>query len=255
MKPTALDIQNASVYYGELQALQDVSLYVNEGEVVALIGSNGAGKTTLLHAVSGLLSPRSGEIFFHGQAINGLAPENIAKLGLSHVPERWRLFTPMTVMDNLALGTYALSSRTRKEESPKILKEVFEIFPILKERVKQVAGTLSGGEQQMLALARGLMSKPTLLLLDEPSLGLAPMLVKNIMEVIEELRSHGMTVLLVEQNAKAALKIADRGYVLERGQIILQDSAKELVTNDLVRTAYLGGSLLSKITKKSIITS
>jgi len=236
---TVLQILNIKVYYGELQALKDISLNIFKAQIVALIGSNGAGKSTLLKAISGILPIRSGEIHFFGENISGLVPERIVELGLSQVPERRRLFDVMSVMDNLHLGTYSWSRMRRKEEFKEALASVFRLFPILKEKCNQRARTLSGGEQQMLAIARGLMSKPKLLLLDEPSLGLAPLLVKEIMDVIAQFSKEGRSVLLVEQNAKAAFRIASYVYVLERGQVAIEGNSNELYENDRVYSAYL----------------
>jgi len=235
-----LEVHEVSTFYGPIRALDHVTLQVNAGEIVALIGANGAGKTTLLNTVSGLLHPRRGEIVFEERRITHLAPEDIVALGISHIPERRQIFVTMSVLDNLLLGAYHRWGRDKKTEIQNDLDFVFQVFPILKERQTQAGGTLSGGEQQMLAVARGLMSKPKLLLLDEPSLGLAPLLVRELMRVVKELREHGTTILLIEQNARAALKVCDRGYVLETGRIVANGTATELMANPEVQRAYLG---------------
>ena len=211
-----------------------------QGEVVAMIGANGAGKTTLLNAVCGMHAPRRGEVIFQGQRITRTPPEGIVRLGMSHVPERRQLFHTMSVLDNLMLGTYHRARKASKAEIQQDLDTSFDLFPRLKERQKQRASTLSGGEQQMLAIARALMARPKLLLLDEPSLGLAPLLVKEIMRVIEQMRQRSLTVLLVEQNAKAALSIADRGYVMETGRIVIEGTAAQLQADQQIQAAYLG---------------
>jgi branched-chain amino acid transport system ATP-binding protein len=235
-----LRIQSITASYGKIQALRGVSLHVSPGDIVTLIGANGAGKTTILNTISGLVPVQSGKILFSDQNITGVSPENIVKLGISQVPEGRQIFAPLSVMDNLLLGAYPRYRRKTKQQIHSELDSIFEIFPILKERRKQLAGTLSGGEQQMLAIGRALMPKPKLLLLDEPSMGLAPMIVSEIFKVIKSLRERGTTILLVEQNARAALGIADRGYVLETGTIVLQGSADELMENQEVKRAYLG---------------
>ncbi len=235
-----LQVRDMSVYYGELQALKNVSLNVSTGQIVALIGGNGAGKSTLLKAISGILSVRAGEVRFHEENISGLPPERIVTLGLSQVPERRRLFDVMSVGDNLLLGTYSWDRRKRKKEVDETLESVIRLFPVLKEKRNRQARTLSGGEQQMLAIARGLMSKPRLLLLDEPSLGLAPLLVTSIMDVISRLAKEGLSILLVEQNAGAALRIAHYVYVLERGQVVVEGTSDELYHNEIIYSAYLG---------------
>jgi len=232
-----LKITNINVYYGSIYAVKDINFHVNEGEVVTLIGANGAGKSTILKTISGLLRSKTGSISFAGEEIGPVAPHAIVKRGLAHVPEGRRVFLQMSVQDNLEMGHYtqpgaALNGR---------LEQVYERFPRLHERRKQVAGTLSGGEQQMLAMGRALMSQPRLLMLDEPSMGLAPLLVEQIFEIIKELHDSGVTILLVEQNAHMALKVADRGYVLETGRIVTSDSAGALLEDDAVRRAYLGG--------------
>jgi branched-chain amino acid transport system ATP-binding protein len=234
-----LEIKNLIVSYGAISALHGISLSVKPGSIVTLIGANGAGKTTTLKTISGLLKPRSGEIFYDGKNIAGLPPHQIVARGLSHVPEGRMIFANLTVLENLQLGAYLQKDKqiVRRE-----LEHVFSLFPRLQERQKQIAGTLSGGEQQMLAIGRALMSKPKLLLLDEPSLGLAPLLVKIIFEKIVEInREQGITILLVEQNANLALGISHFGYVLETGKIILQDDSAALRQNPQVKSAYLGG--------------
>ncbi len=234
-----LEIKNLAVSYGAINALHGISLRVEAGRIVTLIGSNGAGKTTTLKTVSGLLKPRTGEIIFDGQNIAGLPAHEIVKRGLSHVPEGRMVFANLTVHENLMMGAYLQrdAAVVRRE-----LELVFATFPRLQEREKQIAGTLSGGEQQMLAIGRALMSKPKFLMLDEPSLGLAPLLVKTIFEKIVEInRTHGLTILLVEQNANLALEVSHYGYVLETGKIILQDDSSKLRQNPQVKSAYLGG--------------
>ena len=232
-----LRIQSLTAAYGKIQALRGISLHVGEGEIVTLIGANGAGKSTLLKVISGLVPPVRGEAFFCDFDITKLPPEKIVKQGISQVPEGRQIFSPLTVIDNLILGAYV---RRNKREIHGKLTSIFDIFPLLRERQKQYAGTLSGGEQQMLAIGRALMSDPKLLLLDEPSMGLAPIIVSEIFQVIRDLRDRGTTILLVEQNARAALKIADRGYVMETGRIVLQGLSKELLENKEVKRAYLG---------------
>jgi branched-chain amino acid transport system ATP-binding protein len=237
-----LKIKNINTYYGQVHALKNVSLHLTEGEIVTLIGANGAGKTTLLNTLSGIVPSRSGEILFDGNPISNLAPSKIVKIGVSQVPEGRQVFKPLSVEDNLELGAYLhYKSRTGRAEIKKTSDMVYNLFPILKERKKQLAGTLSGGEQQMLSIGRALMAKPKLLLLDEPSMGLAPMITQEIFKVIENLsKEKKTTVLLVEQNARAALKLADRGYVLETGKLILEGTAAELLENKDVQRAYLG---------------
>ncbi|BDH63705.1 ABC transporter ATP-binding protein [Lysinibacillus sp. PLM2] len=234
-----LKVNNIDVYYGNIHALKDVSLEVNEGEIVTLIGANGAGKSTLLKTLSGLLKPKNGQILYHTQQIVGKPAQTIVKSGISHVPEGRRVFSNMSVEENLELGAFL---RKDRENIKKDLAYVYELFPILDERRKQLSGTLSGGEQQMLAMGRALMAKPKLLLMDEPSMGLAPLIVKKIFEIIQTVNKEGTTVLLVEQNANMALSIADRAYVLETGKIVLSGSAKELQESDKVKEAYLGGA-------------
>jgi branched-chain amino acid transport system ATP-binding protein len=234
-----LEIKNLQVSYGAINALHGISLSVNAGSIVTLIGANGAGKTTTLKTISGLLKPKSGEIFYDGKNIVGLPPHQIVARGVSHVPEGRMIFANLTVLENLQLGAYL---QTDKQIVRRELEHVFSLFPRLQERVKQIAGTLSGGEQQMLAISRALMSKPKLLLLDEPSLGLAPLLMKTIFEKIVEInREQGITVLLVEQNANLALGISRFGYVLETGKIILHDNSASLRQSPQVKSAYLGG--------------
>ncbi|MGC3872351.1 ABC transporter ATP-binding protein [Halomonas sp. GXIMD04776] len=232
-----LEIDNLTTHYGPIQALEDVSLEVRQGEIVTLVGSNGAGKTTLLMSVCGDPVPTSGAIRFEGQEIQGWPTSKIMRSGLAVVPEGRRIFTGMTVEENLAMGGYYRS----KSEIAESIEHVLTLFPRLKERFNQRGGTMSGGEQQMLAIARALMSRPRLLLLDEPSLGLAPIIIAQIFEIIAKLREEGTTIFLVEQNAHKALSIADRGYVLEHGRVVLADTGKALLANDEVRRAYLGG--------------
>ncbi|MGB9299840.1 MAG: ABC transporter ATP-binding protein [Anaerolineae bacterium] len=236
-----LEIRDINTYYGSIHALKDVSVHVDRGEIVTVIGANGAGKTTLLNTISGVLHSRSGEILFDGQGIGKLPPDKVVRVGISQVPERRQVFSTLNVLDNLLLGAYLRRGRDKKDEVRTDLDFVFEIFPVLKDRQKQMGGTLSGGEQQMLALGRGLMAKPKLLLLDEPSLGLAPLLVREIFRVAGELREHGTTILLVEQNARAALRLADRGYVLETGEVVVEGTSEELLGDERVQEAYLGG--------------
>ena len=232
-----LKINDMNVYYGAIHALKGISLEINEGEIVTLIGANGAGKSTTLRTISGLLKPKTGTIEFEGKNIAGMPAQNIVKAGISQVPEGRRVFAEMTVMENLELGAFI---RKDKAGIAKDLKMVFERFPRLEERVNQQAGTLSGGEQQMLAMGRALMSKPKIILMDEPSMGLSPILVEEIFHIIREISASGTTVLLVEQNAKKALAIADRAYVLETGNIVLSGDAKEMMNNDSIKKAYLG---------------
>jgi branched-chain amino acid transport system ATP-binding protein len=234
-----LKIRNLESGYGKLKVLKHISMHVDSGEIVTIIGANGAGKTTLLATISGLVKVGSGEITFKGKNICGLAPSKIPALGCVMVPEGRQVFATMTVEENLILGGHVLQKHGRKVLA-ELLQHQYQLFPILKERKNQLAGTLSGGEQQMLAMGRGLMSRPSLLMMDEPSTGLAPLIVKEIFQVIERLRDEGNTVLLVEQNAKAALSIADRGYVLETGKVIVQGPAEDLLANSAVQMAYLG---------------
>ena len=235
-----LQIRNLDTFYGQAQALKNISLHVNRGEIVTLIGANGAGKTTLLNSIAGVLKPGAGEIVFEGEKITGLASEKIVSRGVSLVPEGRQVFAPMTVLDNLLLGAYLRFGRGEKEKIERDLKTIWDVFPILEERKNSYAGTLSGGEQQMLALSRALMSSPRLLLLDEPSMGLAPLMVKEIFRIIAELPRRGTTILLVEQNARAAFGIAGRGYVMETGRIVLQGSIEDLLNNQEIKRAYLG---------------
>lgn len=232
-----LEVSNMNAFYGKVQVLWDVFLRVEEGEVDALIGANGAGKTTLLNIVSGLLPSASGSIEFLGKRINGLAPHSIVKLGMCHVPEGGKLFSSMTVEENLKMGACPHDAWQKKEET---LKEIYELFPILKARKGQLARTLSGGEQQQLAIGRGLMSRPRLCMFDEPSYGLAPVLVSGIFRVIRSLHEQAITVFLVEQNVHRTLEIADRAYVLENGRVILEGAGRDLLQNDLVQKSYLG---------------
>jgi branched-chain amino acid transport system ATP-binding protein len=237
-----LKIKNINSYYGKVHALKNVSLHLNQGEIVTLIGANGAGKTTLLNTLSAIIPAASGEIVLEGKSVAGLSPDKIVSLGLSQVPEGRQVFNPLTVEENLELGAYLrYRARGQREEISADLHRMFDMFPRLKERRRQAAGTLSGGEQQMLAIGRALMARPKLLLLDEPSMGLAPLVVQDIFKVIQRLRSEeGTTILLVEQNARAALKVADRAYVLETGKVILEGIASELLENKDVQRAYLG---------------
>ncbi len=235
---TMLKIDNINVYYGAIHAIKGISLEVREGEIVTLIGANGAGKSTTLRTISGLLKPREGGIQFMGQEIAGMPAHKIVKEGISQVPEGRRIFAEMSVLENLELGAFI---RNDKDEVQKDMEMVFQRFPRLEERKEQLAGTLSGGEQQMLAMGRALMSRPKLLLLDEPSMGLAPLLIREIFSIIQDIHNTGTTVLLVEQNANMALSIADRAYVLETGRITLSGDAKQLAASEEVRKAYLGG--------------
>lgn len=232
-----LKVENLNVHYGAIHALKGISFEVKKGEIVTLIGSNGAGKTTTLHTIAGLLKPTSGNITLNGQDLTKIDAHKLVSLGMAQVPEGRRIFSRMTVYENLEIGAF---HRNDKETIKKELSEVLDRFPRLNERKKQLAGTMSGGEQQMLAIARALMAKPDILLMDEPSMGLAPILVKEIFNIIQEINHNGTTILLVEQNATAALAIADRAYVLETGKVILEGNAKELLGNDDVRKAYLG---------------
>lgn len=234
-----LELQDIHTYYGNIHALRGISLEVNKREIVTLIGSNGAGKSTTLRTISGLLSPRRGQITFNGKRIDTLPPHEIVKMGLSQSPEGRRIFPRLTVLENLEMGAYTRSDRGEYEAD---LDRVFELFPRLKERVWQKGGTLSGGEQQMLAMGRALMSRPQVLLLDEPSMGLAPILVDQIFSIVQDINKQGTTILLVEQNALKALEIAHTGYVLQSGQIVLHDTAANLQRNETVRNAYLGGA-------------
>jgi len=224
--------------YGRVQVLKDINIEVNSGEIVCLLGANGAGKSTLLKVISGIVNATRGKIAFHGQEITNRRPDQIVRVGLSHVPEGRQIFGDLTVRQNLMLGSYV--HRVKRGEMERLFSSAFELFPILKTRLAQKAGTMSGGEQQMLAIGRGLMSQPKLLLLDEPSLGLAPLVVETIMKVIQNLRSTGISILLVEQNVSAALQISDRAYVMETGSIVTHGRAQELMENDEIRKSYLG---------------
>jgi branched-chain amino acid transport system ATP-binding protein len=243
-----LKIKNLEAGYGKLKVLRRVTMHVAAGEIVTIIGANGAGKTTLLNTISGLMKPSSGEIVFDKQDISGSPAEKMVFLGCSLVPEGRQVFSSMTVKENLVLGAYVQYRRNRRDRVKTGLDKVYGLFPILKEREKQLAGTLSGGEQQMLAIGRALMAEPRLIMMDEPSMGLAPLIVKNIFAIVVRLREEGNTVLLVEQNAKAALGIADRGYVLETGRIIIQGTAEDLLSNRDVQRAYLGRDLDTETT-------
>ncbi|MGN1314308.1 MAG: ABC transporter ATP-binding protein [Lachnospiraceae bacterium] len=232
-----LSVKNLQVHYGMIKAIKDVSFEVNQGEVIALIGANGAGKTTILHTISGLLQPSHGQIIFEGTDITKIPAHKIVSLGMAHVPEGRRIFSQLTVFENLKMGAYTRKNKTETEET---LKMIYTRFPRLEERKNQVAGTLSGGEQQMLAMGRALMSHPRIILMDEPSMGLSPIFVEEVFNIIRDISAGGTTVLLVEQNAKKALTIADRAYVLETGNIILEGNAGELMNNESVKKAYLG---------------
>ena len=232
-----LEIKDLQVYYGMIQAIKGVSFEVNQGEVIALIGANGAGKTTILHTITGLLAPKAGSIFFEGTDITKVPAHKIVSMGMAHVPEGRRVFAQLSVLQNLRMGAY---TRKNKDEIEQTLRTVYDRFPRLEERQNQMAGTLSGGEQQMLAMGRALMSHPKIILMDEPSMGLSPILVNQIFDIIEEVSKSGTTVLLVEQNAKKALSIADRAYVLETGKIVLDGDAKALMDDDSIKKAYLG---------------
>jgi len=233
-----LELRNVETFYGNIQALKSISMEIAQGEIVTLIGANGAGKSTTLMSISGVVPPRAGEILFEGQPIHGTPPNAIVSMGISQVPEGRRIFPYLTVLENLDMGAFL---RDDKAEIKSDLDYIFELFPILAERRHQAGGTLSGGEQQMLAISRALMGRPRLLLLDEPSLGLAPLIVKRIFEIVKKINSeNNTTVFLVEQNANLALKTADRGYVMENGRIIMADAAANLLTNEDVRKAYLG---------------
>jgi branched-chain amino acid transport system ATP-binding protein len=232
-----LEVHDLNVYYGAIHALQGLSFHIEEGEIVSLIGANGAGKSTTLRTVSGILRPRNGHISFKGQDITTMPAEQIVRMGISHVPEGRKIFAPLTVRENLEMGAY---TRNDPEEIQKSMERAFVSFPRLKERFNQLGGTLSGGEQQMLATARGMMSKPSLLLLDEPSMGLSPILVEEIFKIIQEINSQGTSILLVEQNALMALSISTRAYVLETGRIVLEGNAEEVKNNPQVKAAYLG---------------
>ncbi len=233
-----LEVRHVHTRYGKVECLKGVSFSVGRGEIVALLGANGAGKTTVLKTISGLVRPDAGEVLFEGKPISALSPDRIVRLGISHVPEGRQVFQRLTVAENLELGAFTRDDRRSIDED---LEKMFDLFPILKNRARQKAGMLSGGEQQMLAIARALMSRPSVLLLDEPSLGLAPLLVSTIFRMIETIHAQGKTILLVEQNARMALKVADRAYVLETGCVVLQGKAGEVAGDPAVRSAYLGG--------------
>jgi branched-chain amino acid transport system ATP-binding protein len=235
-----LEIDDIEVRYGAIRALKGVTFHVDEGEVVALLGANGAGKTTTQKTVSGMMRPSLGEIRYAGQRIDGLPAHDLIKLGICHVPEGRRVFPRMTVAENLDMGAFRF-----KRADPRVLARVYDLFPRLKERETQYAGTLSGGEQQMLAIGRALMGKPRLLLLDEPSMGLAPLIVKQIFDIVSEINADGVTVLIVEQNAAQALALANRGYVLETGELVLSGTGSELLADDRIRAAYLGEEIAS----------
>lgn len=237
MKPL-LKLTNVNSFYGKIQALNNISLEINEGEIVALLGSNGAGKSTTLKTISNILKPKSGEIEWKGKSIVGVPPHKIVEQGIIHVPEGRRIFGGLTVTENLELGAFTF--RKNKKWVKEGIERSFDLFPRLKERSKQLAGTLSGGEQQMVAISRGLMGDPKLLMLDEPSMGLAPILVQEIMKNIREISKQGTTILLIEQNAKAALRLADRGYLIEIGNIVMHDTAEALSEDDKIIKAYLG---------------
>ncbi|HBA90363.1 MAG: ABC transporter ATP-binding protein [Bellilinea sp.] len=232
-----LDVENLNVYYGAIHALQGVSFNVEEGEIVTLIGANGAGKSTTLRTISGLLRSRTGHVKFKGMDISMMPAQQIVRLGASHVPEGRKIFSPLTVRENLLMGAF---TRTDQTEIQRSMDRVFSSFPRLKERINQAGGTLSGGEQQMLATGRGMMSRPTMLMMDEPSMGLSPILVEEIFSIIKEINAAGTSILLVEQNASMALSISHRAYVLETGRIVLSGSAKEIAENPQVKSAYLG---------------
>lgn len=232
-----LELSNVSAAYGDIRALWDVSLRVEKGNIVTLLGSNGAGKTTTLRTVSGVLHPIGGNILFEGESIVNRAPHDIVELGIAHIPEGRRLFPDMTVIENLEMGSYPPNARSRRRQT---LQSIFELFPVLAERRRQLVGSMSGGEQQMVAIGRGLMARPKLLLVDEPSLGLAPLLVAEVFRVIKQIQSSGVTILLVEQNVRSALEIAQRAYILENGRIVREGNSGALLLDDEVRKAYLG---------------
>jgi branched-chain amino acid transport system ATP-binding protein len=235
-----LEVREVSTHYGRVRALDHVSLKVEEGEIVCLIGANGAGKTTLLNTISGVVPASKGDVIWGDRSITRLPPEQIVRLGISHVPERRQVFGSLSVAENLMLGAYGRVRRDGRAAIQQDMEQAFTLFPVLKERRRQLAGTLSGGEQQMLAVARGLMARPRLMLLDEPSLGLAPLIVQEIFRIVGELRRNGTTILLVEQNARAALRVADRGYVLETGRVVMSGTPAELAANEQLQHAYLG---------------
>jgi len=233
-----LELQNLNVYYGAIHALRNINLKINQGEIVTLIGANGAGKTTTLRTISGIEKAKSGKVLYNGQELSSRSASDIVKLGISHVPEGRRVFSTMSVYENLELGAF---TRNDKPQIKKDLDNVFSLFPVLLERKNQLAGTLSGGEQQMLAMGRALLSRPKLLLLDEPSMGLAPLIVKDIFSIIKGINKEGTTILLVEQNANMALQCADRAYIIKNGQIDVEGDAQALLNNEQVKNAYLGG--------------
>ena len=237
MAQTLLKVDNINVFYGNIHAVKDVSFEVNEGEIVTLIGANGAGKSTTLKTISGLLHPKMGSVLFEDHDLKGVAPHKIVEHGLAQVPEGRHIFQQMTVEENLQMGAYTQPNSTIEPG----IADVYERFPRLKERRRQIAGTLSGGEQQMLAMGRALMSNASMLMLDEPSMGLSPLLVQEIFDIIQDIHKEGMTILLVEQNAQMALSVADRAYVLETGRVVMEGTGAELLTNERVRSAYLGG--------------
>lgn len=236
-----LKISKLNAYYDKIQALKSISIDVPEGKIVSIIGANGAGKSTLLKSISGLIQSKNGQIVYQGKNISSLSPDKIVGLGISQVPEGRQIFIHLSVLDNIHLGAFLYYKRRNKDDIKNRIKDIYQIFPILEKRSHQIAGTLSGGEQQMLAIARALMGRPELLLLDEPSMGIAPIIVKEILTVIKELNKLGTTILLVEQNARAALEIANHSYVLENGEIALEGLAQELIDNPKVKEAYLGG--------------
>ena len=238
-----LEVKGVNTYYGLVQALRGVSFHVGTGEVVTLLGANGAGKTTTLNSIYGICAIAQGEVFFEGRHISGLSPEKIVAQNIGYVPEGRQLFAPLSVTDNLILGAYCRRGRDKREEIERDMESVFKLFPILGRDRKRAAGTFSGGEQQMLAIGRALMTKPKLMLLDEPSLGLAPLMIAEILRVIAEMRGQGISILLVEQNARAALTVADRGYVMESGQIVMEGNRAQLLADGKVRAAYLGEEL------------
>ena len=238
-KSTMLQLHDIDTFYGPSQVLHSVSLEVNQGEIVCLLGANAAGKTTTMKTIFGLVRPRKGSIEYQGKRIDGKLPGDIVRLGIVLVPEARRIFPRMSVLENLEMGAF---TRKNKTEVKQDIEHVCEIFPRIRERLKQFAGTMSGGEQQMLAMGRALMSRPRMICMDEPSMGLSPILVQTVFDTIERVRNEGVTIFLVEQNASMALSLADRGYVLQTGQIVLSDTAQNLLTNDLVRQAYLGGA-------------
>jgi branched-chain amino acid transport system ATP-binding protein len=232
-----LELKNVDTFYGKVQALWDISLRIDKAEIVALVGANGAGKSTLLKTISGVVHPTSGSVEFLGKRIDGLPAHSVVELGLSHIPEGRKLFTDMTVHENLEMGAYPYNAWKKRKETS---EQIYQVFPILKERAGQLARTLSGGEQQMLAMGRGLMSKPKLCMFDEPSYGLAPRMLSEVFQIIKSLREQGITILLVEQNVPRTLEIADRAYVLENGRVVLEGICDNLLKNDYVRKAYLG---------------